>query len=142
MYYVEEQFSAIVAQLFSTVQVVEPVPCEAPPERYETAESISRAMSDIRAEKDMGLYEYEGGHGEYLQRINSLAERRKSVAQALQPKPRALRPTGSTFASQWDDSDVASRRRLLLKSKVKAYVAKNTLSFLFPDDLEKELTAA
>ncbi|MFD8478541.1 recombinase family protein [Kitasatospora sp. NPDC059673] len=142
MDFVEEQFNAIVTHLFSTVQVVEPVPSDAPLNNGQTVESISRAMRDIRAEKDMGLYEYEGGREEYLRRINGLAERRKAAAQAARVSPRTLLPTGSTFASEWASSDIAGQRQLLLKSKVRAYICRNSLSFLFPEDLRKELIAA
>lgn len=142
MDFVEEQFNSIIAQLFSTVEVAELIPTEAPLDHGETIESISRAMNDIRAEKDMGLYDYEGGNEEYIQRINGLAERRKSATQAAQLIPRTFRPTGSTFDSKWVGGDVASQRHLLLKSKVKVYICKNSLSFLFPEDLQKELVAA
>ncbi|MFF3006688.1 recombinase family protein [Kitasatospora sp. NPDC057940] len=141
MEFVEEQFKAIVTHLFSTVQAVEPIPLDASLVHGETIVSISRAMNDIRTEKDMGLYEYEGGNEEYLRRINGLAERRRVVAKSVLPSPRAMRPTGSTIASEWAGSDVAGQRQLLLKSKVKAYMCKSALSFVFPDDLRKELAS-
>ncbi|MFB7908366.1 recombinase family protein [Kitasatospora sp. NPDC056076] len=142
MDFVEEQFNAIATHLFSTVQVVEPALSDVPLDNSDTVESISRAMKDIRAEKDMGLYDYEGGREEYLRRINGLAERRKTAAQAARVSPRNLLPTGSTFASEWASSDIAGQRQLLLKSKVRAYICRNSISFLFPEDLQKELVAA
>lgn len=115
---------------FTTGYGRELTPQEPPLDNGDTVESTSRAMKDIRAEKDMGLYEYEGGREECLRRISGLAERPKTAAQAARVSPRALLPTGSTFASEWASSDIAGQRQLLLKSKVRACICRNSLSSL------------
>ncbi|BAW04435.1 integrase [Nocardia seriolae] len=85
--------------------------------------TIDRSMNSIRDEKDMGLYDYEGGQDDYLERLTVLVKKRKQL-QSLPPRPAEYidEPTGETYADAYERMSPEERRELLLQADIRLYI--------------------
>jgi DNA invertase Pin-like site-specific DNA recombinase len=80
----------------------------------EELEQVKAAMGKVRDERDAGLYDYDGGDGEYQSRMARLVQRRKHLESLPQREPTwDYVATGKTFAQVWEASDIPARRSLM-----------------------------
>ncbi|WP_194852886.1 recombinase family protein [Nocardia sp. SYP-A9097] len=86
-------------------------------------EAVTRAMTSIRDEKDLGFYDYDGGDGDYRERLGALVEKRK-LLQSLPQRPAEYieEPTGETYADAYQRMNPEERRALLMKAGIRLYV--------------------
>ncbi|MBF6276305.1 recombinase family protein [Nocardia nova] len=86
-------------------------------------QAVSRAMTTIRDEYDLGLYEYDGGQEEYRERLGALVEKRKLLESLPHREARYVdEPTGETYADAYQRMNLEERRELLLKAGIKLYL--------------------
>lgn len=86
-------------------------------------EAVSRAMQGIRDEKDMGLYDYDGGQADYQERLSALVEKRKLLQSLPHRESEYIdEPTGETYAEAYQRMNEEERRALLLKAGIKLYI--------------------
>lgn len=85
--------------------------------------AVTRAMTAMRDERDLGFYDYEGGLEEFNGRMSALTEKRK-LLQSLphQPAQYLQVPTGETYADAYQRMNPEERRALLLKAGIRLYV--------------------
>lgn len=101
---------------------------------------VVKAMSDIRSEKDQGLYNYPGGDEEYQERLASLVTQRQALA-ALPYRPDEWieEPTDETYAESYARMDPDERRALLLAGGIRLYVGPSYFHLKIPEDLAQKL---
>lgn len=107
-------------------------------------EAVTKAMNDVRLEKDQGLYDYPGGVEEYKQRIGSLVSQRQTLA-ALPHRPSHWieEPTGETYAQAYFRMSPEERRTLLMGAGIKFYVSNEFPEYILmtPDSAQQSLQA-
>lgn len=81
----------------------------------EELDRVKKSMSEIREEKDMGLYDYDEGESEYKERLASLARQRRNL-EALPYRPSRWEEveTRETYAEAYERMDRMQRRQLLI----------------------------
>ncbi|UBU12902.1 recombinase family protein [Nonomuraea gerenzanensis] len=80
----------------------------------EELSQVEDAISSVRKEKDLGLYE--GDEDAYMERLAALVARRKTLlAQPTRPSGYTYQPTGVTVAEHWAALDTEARNRLLIQ---------------------------
>ncbi|MFE7796122.1 recombinase family protein [Nocardia sp. NPDC057440] len=86
-------------------------------------EAVTRAMTNIRDEFDLSLYDYDGGQDDYRERLAALVEKRK-LLQSLPHRPAEYidEPTGETYADAYQRMNLEERRALLLKADIRLYI--------------------
>lgn len=88
-------------------------------------QAVSRAMTTIRDEYDLGLYDYDGGQSEYQERLAALVEKRKLLESLPHREPQYVdEPTGETYAEAYERMNPEERRALLMKAGIRLYVRK------------------
>lgn len=86
-------------------------------------EAVTRAMTSIRDEFDLGFYDYEGGQDDYRERLAALVEKRKLLQSLPQREAQYIEePTGETYADAYQRMNPEERRGLLLKSGIRMYI--------------------
>ncbi|OJY42237.1 recombinase family protein [Pseudonocardia sp. 73-21] len=90
-------------------------------------ERVITNLKEVREEKDLGLYDYDGGDAEYRERLVALTGQRR----ALEALPHRAdewieEPTGRSYAEVYGGmTDPAQRRALLLTDGVRLYCGPN-----------------
>ncbi|MFI2607749.1 recombinase family protein [Kitasatospora sp. NPDC018619] len=104
-------------------------------------EAVSTAMSEVREEKDMGLYDYEGGEAEYKSRLQALAKRRKFLSAQPQRKAQWIEEqTGETYAEAYYRMTEEQRKALLTGAGIKVFFAPGEEPRIeVPSNLRKKL---
>ncbi|OLZ74217.1 hypothetical protein AV521_00525 [Streptomyces sp. IMTB 2501] len=87
----------------------------------ERLEEVNLLILDIRAEKDAGLYRYQGGQEDYLGRLKKLTDRKVSLEaqEAIKPHYEWV-DTGKTYRESWEELSWVSRGDLLRECGVTA----------------------
>ncbi|MET8684788.1 recombinase family protein [Streptomyces sp. NPDC004732] len=109
----------------------------------EELERVVKAMTAVREEKDMDLYDYPGGEEEYKERMTSLAAKRKHLS-ALPSRTAEWRdePTDETWADAYGRMDAEERRQLLLEAGVTVVFTKDEEPWpTAPADLMEKMAA-
>ncbi|WP_170160807.1 recombinase family protein [Nocardia puris] len=119
---VQELLDALVFEELAALPVTERkfIPGE---DHTDELQAVDRAMTGIRDERDTGLYDYEGGHDEYMERLTALVEKRK-ILQSLPHREAQYidEPTGETYAQAYERMDQEERRTLLLNAGIRLYI--------------------
>ncbi|MEV8022464.1 recombinase family protein [Streptomyces sp. NPDC086554] len=113
----------------------------------ERLEEVNLLIQDIRAEKDAGLYRYQGGSEEYIARLKKLTDRKVSLESQEAIKPHfEWVETGETYRQTWEKLSWSERGELLRECGVTSKVwptgnKKNPARVLldFPDDMVERL---
>ncbi|MEV2279192.1 recombinase family protein [Nocardiopsis sp. NPDC049922] len=91
---------------------------------------LEEAISSVRREKDLGLYNYPGGEDEYMERLGNLvADRQKLSSMATTEDRIEYVEMGETFAEYWKRSDWPERNFFLTSVKARIEVTR------VPDEL-------
>ncbi|MFI1798878.1 recombinase family protein [Streptomyces sp. NPDC020379] len=103
---------------------------------------VVKGMTDVRAEKDQGYYDYPGGEDEYQQRIQALAAQRKILAALPQRAAEWVEePTGEYYAEAYYRMDDQGRRALLMDAGVRVYMSPDGIIQHIPENLDVKVQA-
>lgn len=120
--WVQELLDETVFEELATLPVTETkfIPGE---DHTDELEAVDRAMNGIRDERDVGLYDYDGGHDDYLERLTALVEKRKLLQSLPHREAQYVKePTGETYAEAYGRMNTEERRTLLLKAGIKLFI--------------------
>ncbi|MFQ6230238.1 hypothetical protein [Nocardia sp. NPDC002869] len=83
-------------------------------------EAVSRSMTSIRDEYDLGFYDYDGGQEDYRERLAALVEKRRQLEALPKREARYIEePTGETYAESYQRMDQEERRNLLMNAGIR-----------------------
>ncbi|WP_405167120.1 recombinase family protein [Nocardia sp. NBC_01499] len=86
-------------------------------------EAVTRAMSSIRDEFDLGFYAYEGGQEDYRERLAALVEKRQQLESLPQSEAHYIdEPTEETYAEAYERMNPEERRALLMRAGIRLYI--------------------
>ncbi|MFQ6331032.1 zinc ribbon domain-containing protein, partial [Nocardia sp. CWNU-33] len=86
-------------------------------------DAVTRAMTSIRDEFDLGFYDYDGGQDDYRERLAALVEKRRLLQSLPHREAEYIdEPTGETYADAYERMNPEERRGLLLKAGVRLYI--------------------
>ncbi|WP_169335862.1 recombinase family protein [Nocardia tenerifensis] len=131
---VQQLVDKLVNGTFSKLPVTERrfVPGE---DHTDELEAVTRAMTSIRDEHDLGFYDYEGGRDDYRERLAALVEKRKLLESLPHREAEYIdEPTGETHSEAYKRMNPEERRILLMKAGIKIYIAS-----INPDRIDVEL---
>lgn len=101
-------------------------------------EQVKKALSDIRSEFDLGLYDYKGGDEEYKERVTNLVAQRKILEELPQREDGWYEEeTGETYAEAYKRAGTDERRAMLLSADVRLYCAPYEMHLSVPRDLSE-----
>lgn len=103
-------------------------------------ERTIKNMSDVRVEKDLGLYDYDGGEEEFRARLTSLAAQRKALEALPHRSDEWVEiPTGETVQDAYVRMTAGERRSLLMSLGVRLDVGPGYLNIVVPEELKEKL---